>query len=297
MAQIVTSERSYMQNFAREFVFIVFYNKKYILAAWAGFFALSVLLAIFLPPIYSSSAKFIVSSGASQLDPLQQDRDYDLKNKMVRILQNQKEIIYSSTVLAKAARVIEPDAAPKDVEEIVSRLRKDVKVTPPKGESFEGSNVFYLTYEGKNPERTMEVAKTLAEAYLEASGTFARSKAEYSYEFFRKQVEQLQDEVQRKSVKLREFETANAAALIDILNLESGKTTQELGPRPCSTRPRATRCASRRRCWASRCSWKPWRKASRTATCPCCCPRWRWPGGPWRSTASRSPSSSSRSTR
>lgn len=231
MAQIVTSERSYMQNFAREFVFIVFYNKKYILAAWAGFFALSVLLAIFLPPIYSSSAKFIVSSGASQLDPLQQDRDYDLKNKMVRILQNQKEIIYSSTVLAKAARVIEPDAAPKDVEEIVSRLRKDVKVTPPKGESFEGSNVFYLTYEGKNPERTMEVAKTLAEAYLEASGTFARSKAEYSYEFFRKQVEQLQDEVQRKSVKLREFETANAAALIDILNLESGKTTQELGPR------------------------------------------------------------------
>jgi uncharacterized protein involved in exopolysaccharide biosynthesis len=235
MAQLISSERSYMQNFFREFVFVVFYHKRIVVAAWSAFFALSVLLALALPPIYSSSAKFIVSSGTNQLDPLQQDRDYDLKNKMVRILQNQKEIIYSAPVLGKAALVIDSKANATELEELVGKLRKDVKVTPPKGESFEGSNVFYLTYEDKDPERTKAVTMALAEGYLETSGTFSRSKAEYSYDFFRKQVDQLQDEVQRKGVKLREYETTNAAALIDILNLESGKANLEVGPRALLT--------------------------------------------------------------
>lgn len=235
MAQLISSERSHVQNFFREFVFVIFYHKRTVVAAWSAFFVLSVLLALVLPAIYSSSAKFIVSSGTNQLDPLQQDRDYDLKNKMVRILQNQKEIIYSAPVLGKAALIIDPKADATELEALIAKLRKDVKVTPPKGESFEGSNVFYLTYEDKDPERTKAVTTALADGYLETSGTFSRSKAEYSYDFFRKQVDQLQDEVQRKGVKLREYETTNAAALIDILNLESGKANLEVGPRALLT--------------------------------------------------------------
>jgi polysaccharide biosynthesis transport protein len=222
---------AYSQNSFREFVFVVFYNKRLAIMTTSVFFFLSILLALFMPSIYSSSAKVIVSSSLNQLDPLQQDRDYDLKNKMVRILQNQKEIIYSYPVLSKAASVINADATPEGIEEIVENLKKYVKVTPPKGESFEGSNVFYITYENKNPEKARDVTEALADAYLMSSTTFSLSKAEYSYEFFRKQVGQLQDEMQRRANKLREYEATNAAALIDILNLESGKANMEVGAR------------------------------------------------------------------
>ncbi|GAB6036601.1 hypothetical protein JCM15519_11600 [Fundidesulfovibrio butyratiphilus] len=235
MASVIISERTYMQSFFREFTFVVFYHKKTVMVSAAVCFAISLLLAVLLPPIYSASAKFIVSSYSQQLDPLQQDRDYDLKNKMVRILQNQKEIIFSNPVLQKAVEKVLPNATPKQQAEFMDQLRHSVKVTPPKGESFEGSNVFYLTCEAKSPARVKEIAQALADSYLNASGDFSRSKAEYSYEFFRKQVDQLQDTLQRKAVKLREYETANAQDLVDILNLESGKANLEVGPRALLT--------------------------------------------------------------
>lgn len=228
---VITSEKTYMQNFMKEFIFVGFYHKKLIVVLSSVFFAFSAVLALVLPSVYSSSAKFIVSSGTQQLDPLQQERDYDLKNKMVRVLQNQKEIIFSTPVLEKAALKLDPQADPKTLADDVEKLKKVVKVTPPKGESFEGSNVFYLTYENKDPAKAQEVAAALAEGYLGAFGQFSRSKATYSYDFYRKQVDQLHDEMARKSVKLRAYETTNAAALIDILNLESGKTNMEVGPR------------------------------------------------------------------
>jgi len=224
-----------MQSFFREFTFVVFYHKKTVMATAAVCFAISLLLAVFLQPIYSASAKFIVSSYSQQLDPLQQDRDYDLKNKMVRILQNQKEIIFSNPVLQKTAEKVLPDASPEEQAEFMEQLKRTVKVTPPKGESFEGSNVFYLTCEDKSPQRVKETTEALATSYLNASGDFSRTKAEYSYEFFRKQVDQLQEAMQRKAVKLREYETTNAQDLVDILNLESGKANLEVGPRALLT--------------------------------------------------------------
>lgn len=231
MNAIAMPQKSYTQSFIREMVFVVFYKKKLIIGPWVAFFALSVVLAFILPPVYSSSAKFIVSASSNQLDPLQQERDYDLKNKMVRILQNQKEIIFSAAVLEKAAKVLAPEADPSALEKIVSKLKTSVKVTPPKGESFEGSNVFYLTYEDTNPALAKDITTALADGYLEASERFSHSKSEYSYDFFRQQVDQLQEAVQRKGAKLREYETANASSLIDILNLESGKANMEVGPR------------------------------------------------------------------
>lgn len=235
MNTVLSSEKLNAASFLKDLTFVLFYHKRTILVTLAVFLGISVLMALFLSPIYSASAKFMVSSYSHQLDPLQQDRDFDLKNKMVRILQNQKEIIFSNPVLMRAAAKVMPQAGAEDLASLVERLKHNVKVSPPKGESFEGSNVFYLTYEDKNPVRVTELAEALAESYLEAYSSFSRTKTEYSYEFFRKQVDQLHDEMQRKSVKLREYEKANAAALVDILNLESGKAAIEVGNRALLT--------------------------------------------------------------
>ena len=231
MPGIVTADKSYMQSFSREFLFVVFYYKTSVVITIVVFFVISLFLAIILPPIYSAASKFIVSSSSHRMDPLQQDVDYDLKNKMIRVLQNQKEIIFSTPVLNKVALAIKPGATPAELNEIIENLQKSVKVLPPKGESFEGSNVFYLSYEDKDPQKALMVTKALSESYQQVSSSFAHSKATYSYDFFRKQADELYADMQRKNVKLREYEIANAGALVDIMNLESGRSSGDVGPR------------------------------------------------------------------
>ena len=50
-----------VQSFFREFIFIVFYRKKLVILTTLAMLALSVALAVLLPPVYQSASKFFVS--------------------------------------------------------------------------------------------------------------------------------------------------------------------------------------------------------------------------------------------
>ncbi len=223
-----------MQNFLREFTFIIFYRKKLIIYSTLLVFSLAVLMAIVLPPVYESSAKFFINI-SEEIDPLQKEQFWDLKDRMIRLMQNQKELIYSNNVLKAAVLQIYPGIAEGDVGAAVEAIKTNLIVAPPKGESFEGTNVFYLTFQGKNPETVEKTTKAMTEAYIKAFDQLSKSKAEYSFEFFQGQVTALEAELKQKSEKLRNYEVRNASALVDMLNLESGKTSVEVGPKALLT--------------------------------------------------------------
>lgn len=224
------------ENFLREFAFIIFYRKKTIVVTTLVIFLISILAAIFLPPTFVSSAKYTISL-SQQLDPLKRDLVYDTKNQLLRVLQGQKEIVLSATVLQQTARKLFPQAAEAKIPTIAESLKKRISVTPPKGEDFEGSNVFYLNAEGKTPQQAYDLAKILSTTYLDTYAAISQSRSGYSYKFYNAQVEQLNKEMQSKSRKLREFEVKHASRLVDILSLEvgSGKTNVEIGPKALLT--------------------------------------------------------------
>jgi len=226
----MTAESSSMQNFLRDFTFIIFYRKKLIFLTALVILLAAVALAVLLPPVYQSSAKFFVNI-TEQLDPLQRERFYSIKEQMVRMIQNQKELIFSNNVLRKTAETIYPDAQGPELEQHIEQIKSNIQVSPPKGESFEGSNVFYLTFEGRQPDEVHAIAETLTEVYVATYAELSKSKASYSYSFFKEQVEQLDRELKEAANRLRNYEVRHSSNLLELLNLESGKTNIEVGPR------------------------------------------------------------------
>jgi len=230
------SKRFESDSFFRQFFFVVFYRKKLVLTTIGSVFGLALLAAVFLPPTYVSSAKFAITI-SQQLDPLKKEPQYDIKNQMLRILLGQKELILSTQVLEQTVRQAFPKATAEEIPELIEDLKKRITVAPPKGEDFEGSNVFYVSVAAPSAARAHELAVLLTGAYLDVYASTTKSKSLYSYDFYNIQVEKLNAEMDDKGTKLRTFEIKHASRLVDILNMEGGtnKTSVEIGPKALLT--------------------------------------------------------------
>jgi succinoglycan biosynthesis transport protein ExoP len=219
-----------MQTLFREFIFILFYRSRIILTVFLAVFIISLIIAVTLPSMYRSTAKFSLILPQS-FDPLQQETSYDYRNRLRRFLQEQKELVLSNRVLTKVIQELYPGTTDySDINKKIDELREDLDVVPPGGETFEGSNVYNVDYVHKNPEWASKVGMTITTSYLEAYREMSRSKTNYSHSFFVDQVEKLTKEMKEKENNLRDFETRQALSLLEILNLGEGKTNTEVGP-------------------------------------------------------------------
>lgn len=216
------------QSSLRDFLFILFDRSKVVFSVFLIVFLATALTAIFLPPVYRSSASFSLTIPQS-LDPLQRETFYDYKNRMARYMLDQKELILSHRVLSKVVQKLNPDTPNDRLPKAIEKMMEHVEVTPPGGETFEGSNVFYVSYKDSDARKAMEATTAISEAYLGTYTELSKSKTEYSYDFFKQQVDGLYQDMLEKEKKLREYETSQALALVEILNLESGKTNIEVG--------------------------------------------------------------------
>jgi len=219
-----------MQNVFREFTFILFYRWRLIATVFLTVFVIATVIAATLPSLYRSTAKFSLIVPQS-FDPLQKEASYDYKNRARRFLQDQKELIISNRVLTKVVNEIYPDSRqPSVIRKKIDDIRENLGVVPPGGESFEGSSVYFIQYADKNPEIAAKVALSITRNYLAAYREISQSKSDYSHLFFQEQTQKLLNEMREKENKVREFETKQALALLEILNLGEGRTNAEIGP-------------------------------------------------------------------
>lgn len=220
-----------MQNIFREFIFILFYRSRLILVVFLAVFIVSIALAVTLPSIYRSTAKFSLVIPQS-FDPLQQETSYDYRNRVRRFLQDQKELITSNRVLTKVVQEIYPATTRQSaITQRINDLRQNLDVVPPGGESFEGSSVFIVEFSDRSPAFAAKVTTSVTEKYLETYREISQGKTNYSHSFFEEQTKKLQKDMQEKESKVRDFETKQALALLEILNLGDSKGGNvEVGP-------------------------------------------------------------------
>jgi uncharacterized protein involved in exopolysaccharide biosynthesis len=223
-----TANLESMRSFLREAVFIVCYYKRFIRIIFLATFLSFLAMAVFLPAKYLCQAKFTMTI-PQQIDPLQKETSYDTKNQYQRMLMDQKEVITSNRVLLRVAKRVFPGKTEEDYQKIVEELHKDISMAPPKGETFETTNVYFLSYENVVPQVSLDVTNVLAETYLEVYAEISGARSEYSHEFYKKQVAGLYEVVRQKSEALREYEGANALALVDIQSLDPNKPSSETG--------------------------------------------------------------------
>lgn len=215
-------------NILREIAFILFYHKKLVLRIAAVTFLIFAVLAVVLPSKYLCRAKFTLTM-SQQIDPLQKDVYTDSKNQYTRMLTGQKEIIFSNRVLMRAAKALFPGKSESEYQRIAASLTRDIEVAPPKGESFEATNDFIISYDDSSPQEAYDTVREVSQAYLAVFSEIAKERTEYSYDFFKAQVENLHKTMQEKAERLRTYESENALALVDILNLEGNKANAEAG--------------------------------------------------------------------
>jgi uncharacterized protein involved in exopolysaccharide biosynthesis len=219
-----------MQNLFREFVFILFYRLRLIILVFLTVFILSLVLAVTLPPVYRSTAKFSLIIPQT-FDPLQQESSFDYRNRMRRSLQDQKELALSNRVLAKVVRELNPGISRESlITKRINELRANTDVVPPGGETFEGSNVFIIEFTDNNPDYAAKVASSITRHYVATYREIAQTKTDFSHSFFEEQTEILKTDMTKKENKVRDFETKQALALLEILNLGEGRTNAEVGP-------------------------------------------------------------------
>jgi succinoglycan biosynthesis transport protein ExoP len=219
-----------MQNLFREFIFILFYRSRVIITVFLAVFIISIAIAVTLPSMYRSTAKFSLIV-PTNFDPLQQETSVDYRNRVRRFLQEQRELVMSNRVMTKVIQELYPGTDdPSEISIKTDQLREDLDVVPPGGESFEVSNVYNVDYVHKNPEWAAKVAMTVTQSYLNTYLELARGKTTYSHSFFTEQVEKLDKEMKDKENKLRDFESRQALALLEILNLGDNKGNAEVGP-------------------------------------------------------------------
>lgn len=218
-----------MQTMFREFIFILFYRSRLIITVFLAVFIISIVIAVTLPSLYRSSAKFSLTVPQS-FDPLQQETSYDYRNRVRRFLQEQRELIMSNLVITKVIKELYPGINEEsEINQKSDALREDLDVVPPGGETFEGSSVYNVDYVHKNPEWAAKVALTVTNSYLGVYREMSQGKTNYSHTFFTEQVEKLTKEMKEKEDKVRDFETRQALALLEILNL-GDRGNAEVGP-------------------------------------------------------------------
>jgi len=219
-----------MQNVFREFVFILCDRQRLVVGVFLTVAIIFTATAAFIPSSYRASARLSLIVPQS-MDPLQIENSYDYRNRVRRFLQDQKETILSNRVLIKVVQELFPGISETDSTRKMDEIRKHLDVTPPGGETFEGSNVFIIEFTDNDPAKAAQVATFVTHGYLEAYSEISRSKTDYSHRFFLEETRKLNEDMLDKQNKLREFEIREAVALIDILNMETGRgTNQEVGP-------------------------------------------------------------------
>jgi succinoglycan biosynthesis transport protein ExoP len=219
-----------MQNVFREFIFILFYRMPLFIMVFLTVFIISLILAVTLPSVYRSTAKFSLVIPQS-FDPLQQESSYDYRNRVRRFLQDQKELILSNRVLEKVVQELYPGSNRQpEINRRIGNVRQNLNVVPPGGESFEGSSVFIIEFSDRSPVFAAKVATSITQNYLATYREISQGKTDYSHSFFKEQTEKLQRDMRDKESKVRDFETKQALALLEILNLDSGKSNAETGP-------------------------------------------------------------------
>ncbi|MBA4395879.1 MAG: hypothetical protein C0394_00595 [Syntrophus sp. (in: bacteria)] len=217
-------------NIFREFIFILFYRMRLIIAVFLTVFIISLVLAVLLPSVYRSTAKFSLTIPQS-FDPLQQESSIDYRNRMRRVLQDQRELVMSNRVMTKVVQELYPGISKQsDITKKINDLRENLDAAPPGGETFEGSSTFIIEFTDRKPEWAAKVATAVTNNYLEAYREMSKSKTHFSHTFFVDEVEKLSKEMMEKENKVRDFETRQALALLEILNLGDGKSNVEVGP-------------------------------------------------------------------
>lgn len=185
-----------------EYLVVLKRRRKWIIIPFAVCAGIGVLLALFLPPTYRSSATIAVQAPAVSPDLMPSRAGLD-REERVRALTQQ---LRSPAVLERVARE-EGLTAERPIEVVTQDLLQRISVEIPKPiartDRDSALNAFEVAYRDRTPERTQRVANRLANVFVEEHSRSREAQAEGTAEFLASQVRRSEERIANLEGRLR----------------------------------------------------------------------------------------------
>lgn len=189
-------------------------------------FALSVVIAFVLPPVYRSTATILIK---------EQDIPPDLVRSTVTTYAWQQVQTISQSVMTRANVLsivdkynLYADRRKWDTsEEIVEKLRSEVEVEaisadvidPRTGQPRSATIAFTLSYEGQNPQITQKVTSELTTLFLNENLKSRSEKSAETYDFLTEETKKLAEHIAELEDKLAAFKQKHIHTLPELAGL------------------------------------------------------------------------------
>jgi polysaccharide biosynthesis transport protein len=208
------------------------------LGAGAAGVALSVLLALFLPPVYESMATILIE---------QQEMPTDLVRSTVTSYADERVQVISQRVMTTQTLldiIRRYDLYPREREResreaLIGRMRKhiDVKmisadvIDPRSGRPTEASIAFSVAYSNRSPDKAARVANELTTLFLNENVTSRTQLAQDAASFLEGEAERVNRHMIELDAKLQDFRAKHFQSLPEVeqLNMQLlDRTSQDL---------------------------------------------------------------------
>jgi uncharacterized protein involved in exopolysaccharide biosynthesis len=219
----------------REYLALLRRRMGQILAVAATLAAITVAVAIALPPVYRSSATILVQ---------EQEIPPDLVRSTVTSFADERIQVISQQVMTRAVLLeladkyglYEKYRERGMTEEIVERMRRDIRLSTidaavsdrSSGRRANTTIAFRISYDAPDPERAQKVVKDLVALYLDENVKARQQSVAQTTAFLAEEAERLAKQIQDTEAKLAAFKRRYAGRLPDsaVVNMQLAERTQ-----------------------------------------------------------------------
>lgn len=179
----------------------------------------AVLIGSILPARYKADSRVMLD--IVKPDPITGEM---ISSNFARVyVGTQIELIKDYRIAGRVADMLGWTSSPEMAAEYANRSSDDTRdfrrwvaqrvIDDTDARLIEGSNILEISYTGRTPEIAAKVADTLRRAYVDQAVAFKRDDAVTNAEFFRKQIDQLRQQLREAEKRKTDFERANGVVL------------------------------------------------------------------------------------
>ena len=188
--------------------------------------ALSIVLALTLPPVYRSTATVLIETQNVSKDFLQTT----VAGYVEQRLQSISQVVLGRVNLMnliKKMDLYKDETKMFTAEEIVAKMQKDIILDPVQaevnnpaaGRSGPATIAFNISYQGRIPSKVAEVASELASLFLQENLKSREQTATATVDFLEKQLEEIRQEMLGLESKISEFKEQHLTELPELMQL------------------------------------------------------------------------------
>ncbi|MEA1866686.1 MAG: lipopolysaccharide biosynthesis protein [Thermodesulfobacteriota bacterium] len=210
----------------KEYTDLLFRRKWQIFIPWLVVFGAITAIAFFLPSVYRSTATILIESQQVPQDLIRTTVTGFAEERIKSITQQ----IFSRKILINIIEAFDlySEKRGKDpMEEILEDMRDDIFVemvsaeVPDRrgGRPVTVNVAFTVSYEGRDPQKVMQVTNMLASLFLEHNLRMREGLAETTAELLEQQLEQYRGLTNKLEERIARFKEAHVTELPELMNL------------------------------------------------------------------------------